>query len=105
MILGLHHKLAARTAQREAARDRLSDPDISANEQHSLQWTAGDLAREIESLEEAISESLRFDQLLADLLTQIEESAHQGRHRSLAITHLEQAQDRLRRELGDSTPN
>jgi len=105
MIQGLHHKLAAKIGQRESANARLADPDISANEKHSLEWTAGDLEREIERLAEHIGQDEDMAKAIGQFINFLQESAHESRHRSLCITHLEQAQDRLRRELGDSTPN
>ena len=105
MIQGLHHKLAAKIAQRESARERLADPDASANEKHSLAWTAGDLEREIELLVEHIGQDQDMAKAIGQFINFLQESAHESRHRALVITHLEQAQDRLRRELGDITPN
>ena len=105
MIQGLYQKLADKIAQRESARERLADPDTSANEKHSLQWTAGDLDREIERLVEHIGQDEDMAKAIGQFINFLQESAHDSRHRSLVITHLEQAQDRLRRELGDNTPN
>lgn len=101
MIQGLYHELAAKSAKRDAGNRRLEDPEISANERHSLEWTAGDLAREIDRLADHVAENTSMAGFIQALIITIQKSEHTVRHRSLLLTHLEQAQDRLRRELGD----
>lgn len=101
MIQGLHHELATKIARQDAANARLTDPDISANEKHSLNWTAGDLEREIDRIEEQIGQDEDMANAIGQFINFLNESNHKSRLRSLAIADLEQAQDRLRRELGD----
>ena len=101
MIHGLHQLLAEKIAKKADGQTRLADPEISANERHSLEWTAEDLDREIVRISAAIREDAALGAAITDILYRLSLSPHDSRHRTLAFTHLEDAHSRLLRELGD----
>lgn len=101
MIQGLYYQLCEMIAKRADGKARLADPEISANERHSLEWTSGDLERATERVEEQIGEDEDLAAAIGLVIESLQESPHKTRLRSLAINELEAAHDRLRRELGD----
>ncbi len=101
MIKGLYQELADKTAQRAASQARLADPEISANERHSLEWKGGDLNRAIERIGYMIAENEAWIVRIGELLEDLADAPDKTDHRTLATMHLEDAQSRILRELGD----
>lgn len=101
MIQGLHYDLCSMQEQTalklEVANDTFAAPITADNANDD----AIRLQREIEKTKAAIAEDESIIEDLQTLITRLEKSLYKTRHRSLLITHLENAQDRLRRELGD----
>lgn len=98
---GLHHQLAEMKRQAEAKRLIADDPESAAFIGYSAHEDSLQLARDMIPLGIAIDENLSLILHLEEALQGLADSPHNSRHRSLVITLLEQAQDRLRRELGD----
>ena len=101
MIHGLYQQLAENIARQADATARLADPEISANERHSLEWTAGDLERASARLGIMIRENETLAIRIGEILRDVTDVCDKSRFRALCRTDLEQAQDRLLRELGD----
>jgi thiamine monophosphate synthase len=104
MIPGLHHQLAA-NAQTAAAKRLIADDPASAPFiAYSAHEDTVELARDMVALGLHIEENETAVLRIQELLDSLAASTHKSRHRSLTITWLEAAQDRLRRELGDPAP-
>lgn len=101
MIKGLYQELAERTAALKRSNERRDAADVTPVDRDIYVSTGAGLEKEIRSLQMAIRENEDFATSMGERLEELAESAHKSRHRSLVITHLEEAQDLLLRELGD----
>lgn len=103
MIPGLHHQAAAKAALAAEKRAIADDPASAPFIAYSAHEDTVVLAREMVDVGVAIEENETAVLRIQELLDALGASSHKSRHRSLTLTWLEAAQDRLRRELGDKT--
>lgn len=104
MIQGLHHELVAKLGRLIDIRARMAEPALSPQEEHSLNWELQDLDRAAAKLMNAIGEVERMVRDIGGMIVLMTNAPHNSAHWTLAIRHLEDAQSRLLRELGDKTP-
>ena len=100
MIQGLHHKIATLEARHFYACAAMRDGTDGPQECHQAKVYADEVAREIASLREMADADeilVQGIQNLLDTITILPPTAH----RVLALRHIEDAQSRLMRELGD----
>lgn len=98
MIKGLYIELAGKRQRLQAIRSEIAAGDLSAQGEHSRMGSLASLEREIAGMEIHIAFN---EQIIGDLERMIATTPTPTRHRSAFITLVEQASDRLRRELGD----
>ncbi len=101
MRTGLYELLEEKKAALAHGERRLADADISPQEKYQLEWAVKDLGREVVTLQAAVAGDEQLIKGLADLIDLMEATAFRSRDRAIVLTHLEEAQDRRRRELGD----
>lgn len=101
MSPGLYYYAAAKAETAAAKRIIADDPASAPFIAYSAHEDTVELAREMVAVGIAIEEDETAILRIQELLNFLAASAHKSRHRSLTITWLEAAQDRLRRELGD----
>ena len=99
--IGLHARLAELTSRCAACQAAASAPEISPADAYQSSVTAHALRREITRMSHAILESHAVLTAVEQQLAILNKSEYQSRDRAIAITALEQTEDRLRRELGD----
>lgn len=100
MISGLHHQLAQTRQQLVAASDRANHPNAEPRDTHAAQAHADVLGREIADLQHHIEGDLKLCDEIQQLINFLNASKAKTAHRTLALRHLEDAQSRLLRELG-----
>lgn len=98
---GLHYHLYAKRQLLVKAEATSLDPDSGAAATHNAVVSSAILSREIADLEEQIGQDVDMEEAIGQFINFLQASKHKTRLRSLTLTDLEQAQDRLRRELGD----
>lgn len=100
-MIGLYQNLARMRAilagKRVTAAAVDSDPRIA----HDVSVEVLRMAREEKELMTQIQEDVEFMAGIQGLINRITVSPHGSANRTLAIRHLEDAQSRLQRELGD----
>jgi hypothetical protein len=101
MAPGLHHQLADMKRQAAEKRAIADDPASAPFIGYSAHEDAMRLGREMADLGIAIEDTALAIHRIQEHMDFLHASPHKSRLRSLALTDLEQAQDRLRRELGD----
>ena len=99
--LGLHAQLGQLKSRCAAHQAAATAPDISPADAYQSSVTAHALRREITRMSHAILESHAVLTAVEQQLAVLTKSEYQSRDRAIAITALEQTEDRLRRELGD----
>ena len=105
MTPGLYQDLEKLQARQRKRREVAADSDAEPHVRHAGKVDAEILTTEILQTTSAILENEEFASQIQGQLNRLSVSAHKSRHRSLVITLLEQAQDRLRRELGNKPAN
>lgn len=102
MITGHYRKLAELRARLLTRSAVYADVDAQAYERHSAKVDMEMLRRQsITPLESAVAEDEALILELEGMLERLARSLHQSSDRSLVITKLEEAADRLNRSLGD----
>lgn len=101
MIKGLYQELADLQAQRRSKQAFVDAKVGSARALHDAAVFVQTADAGVFSLMGAILESEEMAREIQGLLNRLHTAKHQSRHRSLALRHLEDAQSRLMRELGD----
>jgi hypothetical protein len=101
MIQGLYHQLAAKERLADEKREIADDPESAPFIAYAAHEDTVVLTRELLDLGLVIEENVTAHLRIQELLNFLASSSHKSHHRSLTITWLEAAQDRLRRELGD----
>ena len=101
MTPGLYHYAASKAEMAAKKRAIADDPESAPFIAYSAHHDSIEMAREMVEVGLAIEENEAAILFIQDLLNLLGMSAHKSRHRSLTITWMEAAQDRLRRELGD----
>ena len=96
----MHQELATGNLRLAALRTLEQTQKAAPQDRHAAKVDAGILQNVLGNLEVMITENMRMIAEIQGVLDSLGVSKRQSRHRSLVITHLEQAQDRLRRELG-----
>lgn len=100
MSPGLYQTLAEGNLRLKKLRKMQADTEASPLECDRARTDADNLQRDLVGVEKAISENLSLASRIQGLLNELHVSKHKTRDRSIVQTHLEEAQDRLRRELG-----
>lgn len=100
MIIGHYHHLQRLNARIHAVQPVAMEPRVA----HIETVSRDQLRLERDNMAEAILEDEEWISELQGLLNRITCSPHGSAHRQLAIRHLEDAQSRLLRELGDKPP-
>jgi hypothetical protein len=98
---GLYYYASAKAQTAAAKRAIADDPESAPFIAYAAHEDTVELAREMVELGLHIEEDETAVLRIQELLNFLAASSYKSRLRSLAITDLEQAQDRLRRELGD----
>lgn len=102
MYPGLNHQIAMkRHAASELARQALC-PDLAARTAYEKGLESEKLALAADLLSEQLQGNEQVMQGLTQTIAYLQKSKHQSRHRSLAVTELENAWSRLRMENGDA---
>jgi uncharacterized protein (UPF0276 family) len=100
MISGLYKEIETLLARRRQMDATAANPGMEPSVQHSARLESALSARKMKSTMEAALENRLLIVKLQGILNDLTDSPHTSRHRSLVVTKLEEAQDRLRRELG-----
>jgi hypothetical protein len=97
---GLYQKIETLLARRRQQDATAKNPGAEPYVRHTAEMNAENAGREMKMAMEATLENRLIIAKIDDILNQLTASPHTSRHRSLVVTKLEEAQDRLRRELG-----
>lgn len=97
----LHAQLAFIGERIEATRLIASADDVTAHSRHAAAEDLPRLSRQFVALETAIAENQEAAADIGAWIERLETADHKSRHRALVVGKLEEAQDRLLRELGD----
>ncbi len=100
MTPGLYQERTAVRQAMERHKGSAADTELEPHVRHHAKTNAEMNARKIVELNEAIEENLAAIRQIQGTINALSISKHKTRDRSLVITKLEEAQDRLRRELG-----
>lgn len=100
MTPGLYQEIATLLARRRQMDATAANPGVEPSVQHSARSESAISARKMKSAMEAAMENRLLMVKIQGILNELTDSPHTSRHRSLVITKLEEAQDRLVRELG-----
>lgn len=101
MINGLYHELHEKNAQLSRFRAVAEDPATSSVHAHDANFHAERLAKELVDLEFQIHEDIKFVGEQQKFINFLITSKYKSAHRTLALRHVEDAQSRILRELGD----
>jgi len=104
MNQGLYHQIGELTKQLSRAQDLMSANDVTPRDRAIYQMHSETLVNELTAARYAAGSNEEMIRTLDKTLNDVRASGHQSRHRSLTITHLEDAIMRLTYELGDK-PN
>ena len=100
MTPGLYQRIENLLTRRRQQEATAGNPGAEPQVRHLAGVYAATASKQMQESMEAAMENRVLISKIQDLIDHLGSSPHTSRHRSLVITKLEEAQDRLLRELG-----
>ena len=101
MIKGLHHRKELLSRDLLTLRARARRPETDPRTAHEAGVAADGVERELHQVTATIASDVELVGEIQQQINYLSESSFKSAHRTLALRHLEDAQSRLLRELGD----